>query len=142
MAKHAIACLAALSASVFLSISAMATQHTKVQAESAAPAQAGPPPGLALGWPTNGRPVTEKDLAGKKICWDDGKWAVFGADGRFSNERTDHGHWLVSEPGTVKFRHDRYIQYLILPDGTFYKHWFAGHKSITGHKEHWGKVCA
>ena len=101
-----------------------------------------PPPGLALGWPTNGRPVTEKDLAGKKICWDDGKWAVFGAGGRFSNERTDHGHWVVSEPGTVTFGNDRAIQYLVLPDGTFYKHWYSGHKSITGHKEHWGKVCA
>ena len=25
-------------------------------------------PGPAMGWPTDGRPVTEKDLVGKKIC--------------------------------------------------------------------------
>ena len=125
----------------FLTNAAMATYHTKVEAASAPSAEAGPPPGLALGWPTNGRPATEHDLAGKKICWDDGKWAAFGANGRFSNERTDHGHWLVSEPGTVVFGNDRAIQYLVLPDGSFYKHWYSGHKSITGHKEHWGKVC-
>jgi len=100
-----------------------------------------PPPGLALGWPTNGRPATEKDLAGKKICWDDGKWSMFGANGRFSSERTDHGHWRVTEPGTVEFGNEKAIQYLVLPDGSFYKHWYKCCKSITGHKEHWGKVC-
>jgi hypothetical protein len=141
MVKHAVACLIALSAGVFLTNAAMATHHTKMEAASAPSAEAGPPPGLALGWPTNGRLATEKDLAGKKICWNDGKWAVFGADGRYSNERTNHGHWVVSEPGTVTFGNDRSIQYLILPDGSFYKHWYHGHKSITGHSERWGKVC-
>jgi hypothetical protein len=101
-----------------------------------------PAPGLALGWPTNGRPVTGKDLAGKKICWDNGQWTAFGADGRLSNTRTDHGHWVVSEPGTVRFGNGKYIQYLILPDGSFYTHWYKCCLSITGHKEHWGKVCS
>ena len=135
MAKRAVACLAVLCAGVFLISAAMAVHPTTAEA------QAGPPPGLALGWPTNGRPVTEHDLAGKKVCWDNGKWAVFGADGRFSNERTNHGHWLVCEPGTVEFGNENAIQYLVLPDGTFYKHWYKCCKSITGHKEHWGKVC-
>ncbi len=141
MVKHAVACVLALSAGVFLTSAAMATHHTKVEAASAPPAEGGLPPGLALGWPTNGRPVSEKDLAGKKICWNDGKWAVFAANGQFTDERADHAHWLVSEPGTVKIG-NRYTQYLILPDGSFYKHWYHGHKSITGHSERWGKVCA
>ena len=70
------------------------------------------PAGLAL--VADERPAgSEKDLAGKKICWDDGKWAVFGAE---SSPTDRHGHWVVSERGTVTF--GNVFQYLILPDGS------------------------
>jgi hypothetical protein len=98
-------------------------------------------PGPALGWPTDGRLATEKDLVGKKICWDNGRTGIFAANGQFTNERGHHTSWLVTEPGVVKVG-DRYTQYLILPDGSFYNHWYHGHKSITGHAEHRGKVCS
>jgi hypothetical protein len=97
-------------------------------------------PGPALGWPTDGRAATEKDLAGKKICWEDGGTTMFAANGQFTNDRGQHRSWLVTEPGVVKVGNG-YKQYLILPDGGFYQHSFHGHQSITGHAEHWGKVC-
>ena len=97
-------------------------------------------PGPALGWPTDGRPVTEKDLVGKKICWNTGRISIFAANGQYTNDRGHHTSWLVTEPGTVKFG-EKYVQFLILPDGGFYTHSYHGHKSITGHREHWGKVC-
>jgi hypothetical protein len=128
MGKHAIACVIAVSGGV--SLSAGSTE-----------AQSIPPPGIAFGWPTDGRFVSEKDLAGKKICWDNGTWGLFAANGQFTNERDAHTTWLVSEPGTVKTGR-RYTQYLILPDGSFYEHWYVGHNSIMGHREHWGKVCS
>src|SRR5271165_5883387 len=98
-------------------------------------------PGPALGWPTDGRPATEKDLAGKKICWDNGKISLFAANGQFTNAQGHHRSWQVTEPGVVQVG-DKYTQYLVLPDGSFYNHWYHGHKSITGHAEHWGKVCS
>jgi len=97
-------------------------------------------PGPAMGWPTDGRLATEKDLVGRKICWDDGRSGMFAANGQFTNERGRHWSWLVVEPGVVKVG-NRYTQYVILPDGSFYHHWFSGSQSITGHQEHWGKVC-
>ena len=59
-------------------------------------------PGPALGWPTDGRPATEKDLVGKKICWDNGRTGMFAANGQFTNDRGHHMSWLVTEPGVVK----------------------------------------
>jgi hypothetical protein len=97
-------------------------------------------PGPAMGWPTDGRPATEEDLVGKKICWDNGESFMFAANGQFTNERGRHTTWLVAEPGVVKIG-NRYPQVLILPDGSFYFHRVANAQSITGHVEHWGKVC-
>jgi hypothetical protein len=95
-----------------------------------------------LGKPTVSRPATANDLAGKKICWNDGQISVFGADGQYSNDRgKQRGGWLVTEPGVVKAV-NKYRQYSILPDGSFYRHWFnGGGGEISGHAEQWGTVC-
>ncbi len=92
-----------------------------------------------LGRPTESRPVTEKDLVGKKICWNNGRTGIFAANGQFTNDRGHHTTWLVTEPGVVEIGIN-YSQYQILPDGSFYRHWYHG-KSITGHHELWGTVC-
>ena len=94
-----------------------------------------------LGKPTESRPVTENDLVGKKVCWNDGGTGAFGAGGQFTNSAGEHRLWLVTEPGVVKIG-NRYTQYEILPDGSFYAHRFnGGHGSITGHRERWGTLC-
>ena len=94
-----------------------------------------------LGKPTESRPVTENDLVGKKICWNDGGSGAFGAGGQFTNSPGKHRLWLVTEPGGVKIGNG-YTQYQILPDGSFYAHKFNGSGgSITGHREWWGKLC-
>ena len=85
--------------------------------------------------------MTEKDLVGKKICWDAGGIGIFAPNGQFTNQRGQHRVWMVTEPGVVKVGNG-YVQYEILPDGSFYAHRFCGGcGSITGHIEHWGKVC-
>ena len=97
-------------------------------------------PGPALGWPTDGRPVTEKDLVGKKICWNDGGSGVFAASGQYTDFMGHRRPWLVTEPGVVKIGL-KYRQFLVLPDGSFYQHTYVCCSSIDGHKEYWGKVC-
>ena len=88
-----------------------------------------------FGRPTDGRFVTEKDLVGKKICWDDGKIFMFSANNQYSDGLGHHTTWLVTEPGVVNIGRT-YGQYQILPDGSFYK--LVGHRKLH---EHWGKVC-
>lgn len=92
-----------------------------------------------LGHLLNGRPITASDLSGKKICWDNGVWNVFAANGQFSNNRNPKPHG--PEPGLVKTV-NTYWQAEVLPDGQIYYHRFCGRcGSITGHSEHWGRVC-
>ena len=94
-----------------------------------------------LGKPMESRPVTANDLAGKKICWDDGGSSMFGASGQFTTKDGKHRVWLVTEPGVVKIGNN-YRQLEILSDGSFYRHTFCGRcGSITGHSEHYGAVC-
>jgi hypothetical protein len=94
-----------------------------------------------LGKPTASRPVTANDLVGKKICWNDGAFSKFGADGHFTNQTGRRFAWFVSEPGVVKLGRV-YREYAVLPDGRFYQHRFnGGGGSITGHIEYWGTVC-
>jgi hypothetical protein len=65
---------------------------------------------------------------------------MFAVGGQYTNDRGWRGTWLVTEPGVVKVGNN-YSQYLILPDGSFYRHWVHDPHSITGHQERWGKVC-
>jgi hypothetical protein len=94
-----------------------------------------------LGKPTESRPVIADDIVGKKICWSNGGFTMFGAGGQFTNSAGKHRVWLVTEPGIVKIGNG-YHQIQILPDGSFYQHKFLGGiGSITGHLEWWGSVC-
>jgi hypothetical protein len=40
-------------------------------------------------------PVTEADLAGKKICWDNGGIATYGKDGSYESNVNGHGTWRL-----------------------------------------------
>ena len=39
--------------------------------------------------------VTNSDLAGKKICWNNGAIATYGKDGSFSCSKCGHGTWRL-----------------------------------------------
>ena len=102
---------------------------------SAAHAQTGLPP--------QGQPVTAKDIVGKKICWNDGHWGLYAANGDFSNDRRPkpHSKWSVPEPGLIKTGVG-YRQAQILPNGQFFSNFFCGGcGSITGQGAQWGAVC-
>jgi hypothetical protein len=141
--KHAVARLVGLSAGVFITNAAMATHHTKVEAASASP-------GLTLGGPTDGRPVTAKDVAGKKFCWNDGHWAYFMPEGGYMNDRRDYfkkspAHWHVLADGVIKVG-DSERQAEVLPNGQLHEHWYAlAHGKEHGTHSHdrdvWGSVC-
>jgi hypothetical protein len=95
--------------------------------------------------PPQGRPVTARDIIGKTICWENGHWGLYAADGGFSNNR--HGprrhKWSAPEPGVIQTGdHDR--QAVVLPDGGFVSFVFkyrARKKPGGPMVEHWGKVC-
>ena len=78
-----------------------------------------------------GRPVTFKDLAGKKFCWNSRGWVLYGANGQFLNDRGHRGTWVVTEPGVVEWRDEvkpgnyrsgRYGQWEVLADGRLYSY--------------------
>jgi hypothetical protein len=88
-----------------------------------------------------GRPVTAEDIVGRKICWDNGRWGLYAANGEFSNDRHGGQHkWSVPEPGVIKTG-NYYRQAEILPDGQFHSHAFKGRSSRDTNIDHWGKVC-
>jgi hypothetical protein len=95
------------------------------------------------GLPPQGQPVTAKDIVGKKICWNDGHWGLYAANGDFSNDRRPkpHSKWSVPEPGLIKTGAG-YRQAQILPNGQFFSNFFCGGcGSITGQGAQWGAVC-
>jgi hypothetical protein len=95
------------------------------------------------GLPPEGRPVTAKDICGKKICWNDGRSGLYAANGGFSNDRNPKPHsiWSVPQPGLIKTGAG-YRQAEILPNGQFFSnHFCGGCGSITGQGAQWGTVC-
>jgi hypothetical protein len=91
--------------------------------------------------PPQGRPVTAQDISGKKICWDNGHWGMYAANGEFSNDGGYHVLWSVPEPGVIKTG-DHYRQIEVQADGQFHFHRFVAYRG-KGDKnvDHWGKVC-
>jgi hypothetical protein len=63
-----------------------------------------------------GKPITAKDLSGKKFCWNNGDWAFYGPNGQMSNRLGRHPHWSVGEPGVLHVNNRR-VQVELLPDG-------------------------
>lgn len=45
------------------------------------------------------RPVTTKDLAGRKICWENGETSTFLPGGKYENSRHGSGVWKVTPAG-------------------------------------------
>jgi hypothetical protein len=73
-------------------------------------------------------PVTSGDLAGKKICWNN------GSGGRYSNNMTGNGTWSMTGGG-VHIHTDRYDYVAIMQksaDGTFQAEIAAANIKSTG----------
>ena len=86
-----------------------------------------------------GRPITAKDLAGKKFCWNAGGWTVYAADGHYTNSKGDHTHWSVPEPGVVAIGQGR-RQFEVLTDGRIHNYRFCGTCQYHD-KDSWGAPC-
>jgi hypothetical protein len=65
-------------------------------------------------------PVTKADLAGKKICWNDGI-TTFGKDGSFDSSRYAHGTWsLTGDRLVVRGTEGGFTATIIKQNGTFH----------------------
>jgi hypothetical protein len=87
-----------------------------------------------------GRPIIAKDLSGKKICWSNGSWTRYAADGQFSSSRGGRHTWWVPEPGVVKYGRDQYAQMEVLADGRIHRYWYCNY---CGNEDNdgWGTPC-
>jgi hypothetical protein len=95
--------------------------------------------------PPQGRPVTSNDISGKKICWDDGHWGLYAANGEFSYDRDGNQHhkWSVPEPGVIQTG-DHFRQVVVLSDGRFMPYSFRARakKRLGGPMvNHSGTAC-
>jgi hypothetical protein len=66
------------------------------------------------------RPATTKDLAGRKICWDNGETSVFSPDGKYENSLHGSGTWEMTPKG-LEIKHgtfDGLFQVEVRDDGT------------------------
>jgi hypothetical protein len=86
-----------------------------------------------------GRPVTAKDISGKRICWNDGSWTQYAADGQFTNHRGAHRTWSVPDPGVIHVGAG-YREVEVLPDGRFHMYWF-NLLATERDQDRWGTVC-
>lgn len=85
-----------------------------------------------------GRPVAAADIAGKKICWNNGRSATFAANGQYTNDRNQHSTWSIAQGGILHIGND-YTETIVLPDGRLQTHRFSGRHG--GDKYGWGTVC-
>lgn len=82
----------------------------------------------------NAAPVTSADLAGKKICWNNGSVSSYGAGGSYSNNMTGNGTWSMAGGG-VHIHTDRYDYVATMQksaDGTFHANIAAANIKSTG----------
>ena len=65
-------------------------------------------------------PVTKADLAGKKICWNDGI-TTFGKDGSFHSTRFSDGTWsLTGDQLVMRGTHAGFTATITKQNGTFH----------------------
>jgi hypothetical protein len=71
--------------------------------------------------PASARPVTLKDLVGRKICWDYGNISTFGARGKYYSPLVGEGIWSLTGSG-VQLNTTGFTGIMDVdkqPDGTF-----------------------
>jgi hypothetical protein len=97
-----------------------------------------------------GRPVNFQDLAGKKFCWDGGRWVRYEANGQFLNNHGGHGSWVVLDRAVVEwrdqmksgeYRGDRYGQWQMVSDGRLHSYSYCLLCGEHDH-DHWATPCA
>ena len=85
-----------------------------------------------------GRPITARDLVGKKICYSDGIWEIYLPGGK-SISSFGHRQWSVPRPGLIHHKYS-YMEMEVLPDGRV--HGFRKCASCSfGDVDVWGTQC-
>jgi hypothetical protein len=91
------------------------------------------------------QPVTKYDLAGKRICWKDGR-TTFGKDGSFYSTRFGHGTWsLADDQLVVRGTNGGFTATITKRKGTFHAVGYLTGHGLAGRSEApfgtWGKYC-
>lgn len=95
---------------------------------------------LAQSLPAVADPVTDADLRGKKICWNNGGTSSYNKDGSFDGNRSGHGTWrLNGDVLTVNADHGSGANN-INKDGSTFHITRRGSKSGKD-LEAWGNYC-
>jgi hypothetical protein len=83
-------------------------------------------------------PVTNADLAGKKICWSDGGKPTYGQNGVYDESGFGHGTWkLAGDQITVVVKYGEYTGTITKENDQFH---LKG--KINGNDlDTWGKYC-
>jgi hypothetical protein len=89
--------------------------------------------------------VTKSDLAGKNICWRDGR-TTFGQDGSIDSTRFAHGTWsLTGDQLVVRGTNGGFIATITKRKGTFHAVGYVVGQGLAGQGETpfgtWGKYC-
>jgi len=84
-----------------------------------------------------GRPVAERDLAGKTFCFDIGDRNYYAANGRFSSNR-GHFRWSVPEPGILRVGRNVFQAEVLGDQIHLHKYCSA---CYGGDLDYWGKPC-
>ena len=86
--------------------------------------------------------VANADLAGKKICWRDGK-TTFGKDGSFYSTRFGPGRWTLKDNQlVVRGTNGGFTATIIKRNGTFHVvGYLAGTGATPTAYGTWGKYC-
>lgn len=89
---------------------------------------------LAALSPALAAPVTAADLAGRRICWDNGSVSSYGPGGRYSNNMSGDGTWSLTGAGlhihTDRYDYVAHVQKL--PDGSFHAEVAAANINTSG----------
>ena len=96
---------------------------------------------LAQSVPALAGSVSDADLRGKKICWDNGYTNTFNKDGSFDGNHSGHGTWSLSGDTLTILGDQSSGASTITKDGDTFHRTRRGSKSGKD-VESWGKYCS
>jgi hypothetical protein len=85
-------------------------------------------------------PVTDADLRGKKICWNNGAAGSYNKDGSYDSNRIGHGTWRLAGAQLTVIGSNGSVSNTITKDGSKFHEVARGSRSGKD-IELWGDYC-
>jgi hypothetical protein len=85
-------------------------------------------------------PVTDADLRGKKICWNNGAAGSYNKDGSYDSNRIGHGTWRLAGAQLTVIGSNGSVSNTITKDGSKFHEVARGSRSGKD-IEVWGDYC-